>query len=145
MERKQPISRQKTAQNSKLQDPMIALLAKDERIKFAYLFGSTARGKQNGFSDIDIAVYLREDCDPAQAKLDIIGKLMERLGRMPFDLVILNTAPLPLAARVIRCCKVLAERDPFFRHRYESRILREYFDFSVLEESILNRRFAVGR
>jgi predicted nucleotidyltransferase len=122
-----------------------SIFEKDERVKFAYLFGSAAREEQNNLSDIDIAVYLREDCDPAEAKLDIIGKLMDRLGRGRFDLVILNTAPLPLAARVIRCRKVLADRDPFSRHRYESRILREYFDFSVLEKSILNRRFALGR
>ena len=138
-------------QNAKFQDltpiaPIVApLFEKDERVKFAYLFGSAAREEQSSLSDIDIAVYLSEDCDPAEAKLDIIGKLMDRLGRGRFDLVILNTAPLPLAARVIRCRKVLADRDPFSRHRYESRILREYFDFSVLEESILNRRFAVGR
>jgi len=116
------------------------ILEKDRRVKFACLFGSAVREEQNNLSDIDIAVYLREDCDPAEAKLDIIGKLMERLGRGRFGLVILNTAPLPLAARVIRCRKILADRDPFSRHRYESRILREYFDFSVLEESILNRR-----
>jgi len=131
-------------QNAKLKD-LTPILAKDERVKFAYLFGSKAREEQNSLSDIDIAIYLSEDCDPAEVKLDIIGKLMDRLGKDPFDLVILNTAPLPLAARVIRCRKVLAERDPFSRHRYESLILREYFDFSVLEESILNRRFAVGR
>jgi len=60
------------------------------------------------------------------------------------DLVILNTAALPLAARVIRDGAVLAERDRFARHRYESRILREYFDFSILETSILNRRYGLG-
>ena len=130
-------------QNAKLQD-LIPILEKDKRVKFAYLFGSAAREEQNSLSDIDIAVYLCEDCDPAEAKLDLIGKLMDRLGRGRFDLVILNTAPLPLAARVIRCRTVLADRDPFSRHRYESRILREYFDFSVLEASILNRRFALG-
>jgi predicted nucleotidyltransferase len=119
----------------------VDFLEKDQRVKFAYLFGSAARKEQNSLSDIDFAIYLREDCNPAEAKLDIIGQLMDHLGTERFDLVILNTAPLPLAARVIRCREVLADRDPFSRHRYESRILREYFDFSVLEESILNRRF----
>lgn len=130
-------------QNAEFKD-LTPILEKDKRIKFAYLFGSAAREEQNSLSDIDIAVYLCEDCDPAEAKLDLIGKLMERPGKERFDLVILNTAPLPLAARVIRCRKVLLERDPFSRHRYESRILREYFDFSILEKSILNRRFALG-
>jgi len=131
-------------QNAKMQD-LTTIFETEKRVKFAYLFGSAAREEQNSLSDIDIAVYLREDCDPAEAKLDIIGNLMARLGKDRFDLVILNTAPLPLAARIVRCRKVLADRDPFSRHRYESRILREYFDFSILEESILNRRFAVGR
>jgi len=131
-------------QNAKMQD-LTPIFETEKRVKFAYLFGSAAREEQNSLSDIDIAVYLREDCDPAEAKLDIIGNLMARLGKDRFDLVILNTAPLPLAARVVGCRKVLADRDPFSRHRYESRILREYFDFSILEESILNRRFAVGR
>jgi hypothetical protein len=125
-------------------EDLIAILEKDERIKFAYLFGSAAREEQNSLSDIDIAVYLCEDYDTAAVKLDLIGNLMDRMGKTRFDLVILNTAPLPLAARVIRSRKVLTESDPFSRHCYESRILREYFDFSVLEAAILNRRFALG-
>lgn len=124
--------------------PVIDFFGKDKRIKFAYLFGSRARGQAGPLSDTDIAVYLSEDCDLAEAKLEVIGKLMDHLGTERVDLVILNTAPLPLAARVIRCSEVLVDRDPFSRHRYESRILREYFDFSVLETAILNRRFALG-
>jgi predicted nucleotidyltransferase len=131
-------------QNAKFKD-LTPILENDRRVKFAYLFGSAAREEQHSLSDIDIAVYLCEDCEPAETKLELIGKLMEHLGMRRFDLVILNTAPLPLAARVIRCRKILADRDPFSRHRYESRILREYFDFSVLEAAILGRRFAVGR
>jgi predicted nucleotidyltransferase len=132
--------------NAKSQDltHLTPMIEKDERVKFAYLFGSVARKEQNTLSDIDIAVYLCEDCDPAEVKLELIGKLVDHLGTERVDLVILNTAPLPLAARIIRCREVLADRDPFSRHRYESRILREYFDFSVLEASILNRRFALG-
>jgi predicted nucleotidyltransferase len=137
-------------QNAKFKDltPQTAfidrILEKDERVKFAYLFGSAARKEQGRLSDIDIAVYLDEDCRIGETKLDIIGMLMDHLGMARFDLVILNTAPLPLAARVVRCREVLVDHDPFARHRYESRILREYFDFSVLEEAILNRRFALG-
>jgi predicted nucleotidyltransferase len=130
-----------------LQDltPIIEFFEKDEQVKFAYLFGSMARNEQNTLSDIDIAVYLSDDCDQVEAKLDITGKLMDRLGKRRFDLVILNTASLPLAARIVHCRKVLADRDPFSRHCYESLILRKYFDFSVLEDAILYRRFSLGR
>lgn len=126
-------------------DEISVILAGNSGILFAYLFGSVARKEQNALSDIDIAVYLREDCDPAREKLNITGQLTDLPGMDRFDLVILNTAPLPLAARIIRSREVLVERDSFLRHRYESRILREYFDFSILEESILTGRFALGR
>jgi len=124
--------------------PIIDVLKKEKRIKFAYLFGSRVRGQAGPLSDTDIAVYLRDDYDPAEAKLEIIGNLTDHLGTERIDLVILNTAQLPLAARIIRCNEILVDRDPFFRHRYESRILREYFDFSILETAILKRRFAHG-
>lgn len=123
---------------------LASIIEMEEKVKFAYLFGSVARKENNVLSDIDIAVYLCDNCEPASVKLDIIGKMMEYLGDDCFDLVILNTAPLPLAARVVSCREVLVDREPFLRHRYESQILREYFDFSRLENAILNRRYALG-
>ena len=128
----------------KISPEISKIFDEDERVKFAYLFGSVARKEQNIHSDIDIAVYLEDDCDFIEAKLELIGTLMEHFGTDNLDLVILNTAALPLATRVIRDGAVLAERDRFARHRYESRILREYFDFSILEMSILNRRYGLG-
>ena len=125
--------------------PVIECLKNESAVKFAYLFGSKACGTAGRLSDTDIAVYLSPDSDMTARKLDIIGQLIGVLGSDRFDLVILNTAPLPLAARIIRRQKLLVDRDSFLRHRYESRIIREYFDFSYLEESILKRRFALGR
>lgn len=37
-----------------------AIFEKIERVEFAYLFGSFARGDAFPFSDIDIAVYLKD-------------------------------------------------------------------------------------
>ncbi len=116
-----------------------------EKIIFAYLFGSQARGEAGPLSDIDIAVYFEEDCDLMEAKLNLVGKLMDLLGTDHVDLVILNKAPLPLTARIIRDSLLLVDRDTFFRQRYESLMQRKYFDFSLLEKSILNRRFSLGR
>ena len=36
------------------------------------------------------------------------------------------------------------DKDPFLRHQYESRILREFFDFTVREKEILQRRYGIG-
>lgn len=118
-------------------------LQEREDIAFAYLFGSMATGKTTPLSDVDIAVYLTEG-DPPAKRLELIGDLCDRLGTDRLDLVILNTAPPGLRARVVRSKRVLAERLPTERHAFESRTFREYMDFSKLENRILEQRYRHG-
>ena len=40
--------------------------------------------------------------------------------------------------------KVIVDEAPFFRHKYESLTMREYFDFSIIETGILKRRYLDG-
>jgi predicted nucleotidyltransferase len=114
-------------------------------VVFAYLFGGLAQHDIRPLSDVDIAVYVGKGSDLVRGKLDLLGDLIDALGTEEIDLVILNTAPLSLSARVLRNNQILLDRDPFFRHSYESLILREYFDFSVKEDAIFKRRFSLGR
>ena len=58
-----------------------------ENIKFAYLFGSYAKGEQIESSDVDIAVYLKKDS--FDAKLGIHHALQRALKK-EVDLVVLN-------------------------------------------------------
>jgi predicted nucleotidyltransferase len=113
-------------------------------ILFAYLFGSFGRGKHFPLSDVDIAVYLKEPSDAPEKKMEILGELIDILQTDEIDLVILNSAPLPLRMRILESKKVVVDREPFLRHHYESLTMREYFDFSFLEREILNRRFLSG-
>jgi predicted nucleotidyltransferase len=113
-------------------------------ILFAYLFGSFGRGKQLPLSDVDIAVYLKEPTVISKKKIEILGALIDILQTEEIDLVVLNSAPLPLRIRILENKKVIVDREPFVRHRYESLTMREYFDFSILEREILNRRFLGG-
>lgn len=115
------------------------------RVVFAYLFGSLVGGKVRPLSDVDVAVYLAEGSDVLQEKFEILGKLIELLKTEEIDLVVLNTAPLPLKARIIRHKELLVDKLPPLRHSFESLTLREYFDFSVKERDILFRRFGLGR
>jgi predicted nucleotidyltransferase len=114
-------------------------------VLFAYLFGGLVGGKLRPLSDVDIAVYLAEDSNIPQRTLEILGKLNELLKTDEIDLVVLNTAPLPLKVRVIRHNEILVDKVPALRHSFESLTLREYFDFSVKEREILFRRFGLGR
>lgn len=121
-----------------------AVLDEDGAVLFAYLFGSLARGTAGPLSDIDIAVYLKEGTDFVEEKLNLLDQLIDKPGTDRIDLVVLNTAPLPLQAGVLRCNLLLVDRAPFARHAFESLVLRKYFDFSRFEEAILRRRFSVG-
>lgn len=112
-------------------------------VAFAYLFGSMASGKASPLSDVDIAVYLNEG-DFSQKRLELIGDLSDILGTDRVDIVILNTAPPGLRARVVRARSVLADSQPLTRHVFESETLRAYMDFSKLENRILTRRYLNG-
>jgi len=115
------------------------------KVVFAYLFGSLAKNTVNPLSDIDIALYLKRGTNFTKEKILILGDLIDILGTEEIDLVILNTAPLTLKARVVENKKILVDKEPFFRHSFESLVLREYFDFSKKEEQIFERRFSLGR
>lgn len=115
-----------------------------EVVKFAYLFGSMASGRAGPRSDVDIAVYLDDDAVQSETRLEILGKLMDVFETDNIDLVILNQASLPLKMNALISRWILADNKPFERHRFESKTMREYFDFSRFEKGILTRRYLNG-
>jgi predicted nucleotidyltransferase len=119
-------------------------LARDDRVLFSYLFGSLARGRFTPLSDVDIAVFLRPDVEPASAKLELLGLIQDTLGRDQIDLVLLGQAPLMLRYRIVRDRRLLSERDRPLRLAFESLTLREGWDFLPREQAMLRRRFALG-
>jgi len=95
-------------------------------------------------SDIDIAVFLKKNSNFIKNKVNILSILIDILNSDEIDLVILNSASLPLSMRIIENKKVIVDKAPFVRHQYESLIMRKYFDFSINESRILRRRFFNG-
>ncbi|MDN3513303.1 MAG: nucleotidyltransferase domain-containing protein [Candidatus Brocadia sp.] len=120
-------------------------LNKHPKVVFAYLFGGLARDKVSPLRDVDIAIYLAENAEIVPEKLEMMGKLNELLKTDEVDLVVLNTAPLPLAARVIKNKIILVDKRPFARHAFESVIIRKYFDFSRKEMDIFIGKYKLGR
>ena len=118
---------------------------------FAYLFGSVAAGRAGPTSDVDVAVYADPEL-PADRYLDISLELAERLaeasGIGDVEVLVLNSAPLSIRGRVVQERVVLYSRDEETRVEYESRTLREFFDFQIhagpLDELML-REIAEGR
>lgn len=128
---------------SKLPD-IKELLLQDDNIVFAYLFGGLAKGELKGLSDIDIAVFLRQTDGLAEYKFKLFGKLTDALGTAELDLVILNTASVSIAGRILQNKQILVDKAPFRRHLYESLTLREFFDFTIKEDAFFKRRYGIG-
>lgn len=91
---------------------IIAILKQRDSVIFAYLFGSSATKTLTPMSDIDIAVYLNENVTPLEERLDLIGELMMTLKMDDIDLVILNSVPLTLKARIIQNKEMLTDNKP---------------------------------
>lgn len=114
-------------------------------VVFAYLFGGLSAGRVDPLSDVDIAVYFNDAGDLAARKLALFDRLTDALGTAEVDLVVLNTAPVGIAGRVLQHKRLLVDKEPFRRHAYESLVRREFFDFRVKESALFERRYGIGR
>lgn len=120
----------------------IVKISKLYPIKFAYLFGSQSRGTATEDSDIDIALYFKEDYDSLNSAI-IRGTIIE-YGKAFFkknvDIVSLNEASLLLKYEVIHDGVVILDEDS--RGEFESLSLRMYFDFryysNIYDEALIN-------
>jgi len=73
-----------------------------------------------------------------------IIRLIDILRTDEVDLVVLNAANLPLVINILKNKKIIVDKEPFTRHIFESLAMRKYFDFSVKEAAILQRRYLYG-
>ena len=121
---------------------LVDFLKKDPNIVFAYLFGGLLRDKQNPLSDVDIAIYVKEVM--TLNYLNFFKEITNILGTDEIDLVVLNNAPITLTGRILQNKKNLVDKNPFLRHKYESLILRKFFDFAMKEKDIVKRRYRIG-
>ncbi|MFH0977516.1 MAG: nucleotidyltransferase domain-containing protein [Spirochaetota bacterium] len=123
---------------------MQKVLAEDANVIFAYLFGGLAKGPVKPLSDIDIAVYVKDIRNLAEYKFELFDKLTDILDTAEQDIVILNTASISITGRILQNKQILVDKNPLLRHTYESLTLREFFDFRIMEEAILYRRYGLG-
>ncbi len=113
--------------------PIIELLEKEKRVKFAYLFGSQASGQAGPLSDMDVAVYLDRRVKPRTYRLILMEKLAKLLKRDDLDLVVLNQAPPLLGQQIIKYGKPLKDDAPR-RIPFEAEVIRQYLDTAHLRQ-----------
>lgn len=114
-----------------------------------YLFGSVARGTATRASDLDVAVLFASPPPRTLAgrHFDLEANLQETMG-MPVQLVVLNDAPCDLVHRVLRDGRLLVDRDPSARIRFEVQARNEYFDLKPFLDRyrrVVGRTPAAGR
>lgn len=113
-----------------------AELEKREDILFAYIFGSFVDSDR--YNDIDVAIYMADF--QREKVLDIefeLEMLLEDKIQKPFDVRIINEAPLGFVYNVLRNKIVVLDRDTLLRSDFESLIFRKYFDYQHLIDEYL--------
>lgn len=109
-------------------------LEADERIAYAILFGSSARGSRREESDIDMAVGLASGAQLGARELGELISTLERAAEREVDVVLLDEAPPALAYRVFRDGSPLLVRDRAALVARKARAILEYLDFQPVEE-----------
>jgi len=100
---------------------MTDILAKDERIVFAYAYGSFL--EEESFRDVDLALYLRESPEnPFVLTSDLKTELSRRAKKEGlnliadrFDVQIINHAPFTFLRRIFKEGVLLLDRNPDLR------------------------------
>jgi predicted nucleotidyltransferase len=109
-------------------------LERDDRLTYAIVFGSEARGRAHAGSDLDLALGLAPGVrlEPL-ALADLAARLEAAAGR-PVDLLLLDEAPPALAYRVFRDGREILVRDRSALVDRKARAILEYLDFKPVEE-----------
>jgi predicted nucleotidyltransferase/uncharacterized protein YutE (UPF0331/DUF86 family) len=97
-------------------------------VKFAYLFGSRARGLEREDSDWDVAVYFGRDVSLVD-EAELAAELSRALGA-EVDVVALDAAGLDLIYTVLRDGVVIYSVDEELRRRWEIESYLEYLDYA---------------
>ena len=114
---------------TKISKAIYEALSKEENIILAYIYGSTAREKEHPFSDIDIAILLKEPSIDKTIKIHSI--LTDSLGEK-VDTLLLNLAPPILKYQVIKNGIRIISKNEEARIAFESRALSEGLDENFL-------------
>lgn len=102
-------------------------------VEAAYVYGSVARGTMTSFSDVDIALVLKESLPSygrLMLELAIQGAIEEAMGFSPVDVRTINEAPLTVRGRIVQEGILLYERERARRIAFEVETRKRYFDFA---------------
>lgn len=107
-------------------------LFSDTPVQFAYLYGSVAKGIENPFSDLDIAIYVESISRKASLDLELsLSLAMDNLLSNVIDseIRIINFLPLTVQGDIVTTGSLIFSQNETARIEFETRIRIAYFDF----------------
>ena len=108
--------------------------ARQDDVEFALIFGSLASGRKTPLSDIDIAVYFKEEdvLKLAERQIDITCAAMRicRINRV--DVVVLNLANPFLRFQVIKYGRLIYAKDEKIFCKFKAGSLGKYQDIKPM-------------
>lgn len=132
-----------------------AALEPHPEVAFAYLYGSAARGRPHGLSDLDVGVHpseeaLEENGPGIGGRLwsELYGAVEEAVPGTRIDLVFLHRTPPLLSERIARPGRVVLSRDEPARLRWVVHTKSRYCDLRPLRRRLddaVERRIRTGR
>jgi len=118
-------------------DVVSKALEKQCNVLFAYLYGSYARGEAHKFSDLDVAVYLKEFT--IKNYLDLFSVIPTSVN-VEIDLRALNNAPPLFRYRVIKEGRLLFVKDKKALEKFVYETLIEALEIKETISSIERER-----
>ncbi len=101
-----------------------------------FIFGTFDTPFEREDSDIDIAVLV----NPVITK-DVLESLKNEyyaastgFSLKCIDIVILNSAPVPLKHRILKTGRIIIDRDTEYRKHITASAIQEYLDYSFIED-----------
>ena len=125
----------------KLVKQLIDFFKNRKEIQFAYLFGSFTT--KDAFRDIDVGIYLGHlEGLAIDYELELEVALQNRFG-YPFDVRILNRAPISFCYEVIKTGTLLFALSDEARAEFEEYVISMYLDFAYYQKSYLREVLGV--
>jgi predicted nucleotidyltransferase len=106
------------------------VMEKDEKVLFAYVYGSYARDSINFDSDIDVAVYLKSSDMKGyiSREQELTIELVTKVHTDKIDLRILNVLPLLLQYNILKDGIPIFVRDGKEKVDFETRVMNRFFE-----------------
>lgn len=111
---------------AELEERLRAVLAAEPSVRWAYLFGSAARGGE--FRDLDVAVVLTSAARGAVAFGRVVSRLEVAVSPCPVDVVEATAVAPRVAGRIVREGRLLVDRAPDERRSWELEANRRALD-----------------